>query len=189
MCVYKTVSYNLCIFFSGCDKSRIDVLQLHGVFNNVSRMVVYSITRYLYLQSDSRQMILDLLVWIRNFMDRIVSFRSSCCEGVCGSCSMLINNMNTLACIQPIWLLNSYVVIYSLPHFNIIRDIVIDLKHFYEQYTYINPFYNILDSSGFTDTLRSMSLFRFVPEAILAFNSNIWESELMYSTSNEISYR
>jgi len=101
------------------------------------------------MSGDVRQMVLDLLVWIRTNVDRTLSFRSSCCEGVCGSCSMLINTLNTLACIQPIWLINYYVVVYPLPHFNVIRDIVIDLKHFYEQYTYVNPFYSVEDISGF----------------------------------------
>ena len=128
----------------------------HDIFyNNISIIIMYTISRSIYILGDSRQMILDLLIWIKSNLDRTLSFRSSCCEGVCGSCAMLINNSNTLACIQPIWLINSYVTVYPLPHFNVIRDLVVDLKHFYEQYVYVNPFYSVYDSSGFSDSWLS----------------------------------
>jgi|SaaInl7_135m_RNA_FD_contig_71_768963_length_4383_multi_7_in_0_out_0_3 hypothetical protein len=153
VCVYRTLSsYNefslkLSTFWS-----------LNYYYNNINRILLYSISRCIYTQGGVRQMVLDLLVWIRSNMDRTLSFRSSCCEGVCGSCAMLINNLNTLACIQPIWLIDSYIIVYPLPHFNVIRDLVVDLKHFYEQYYYISPFYNNTDASGFSDSLYSINI-------------------------------
>ena len=131
------------------------VIDFNAYINNMALLVVYTISRDIYLKGDARQMILDILIWIKSYVDRTLSFRSSCCEGVCGSCAMLINNTNTLACIQPIWLIDSYVTIYPLPHFNVVRDLVIDLKHFYEQYAYVNPFYGLYDASGFSDSCYS----------------------------------
>ena len=43
-------------------------------------------------------MILDALIWIKNNVDPTLTFRRSCREGVCGSCSMNIAGTNTLAC-------------------------------------------------------------------------------------------
>jgi len=43
-------------------------------------------------------MILDGLFYIKNKLDPTLSFRRSCREGICGSCSMNINGLNGLAC-------------------------------------------------------------------------------------------
>lgn len=44
-------------------------------------------------------MVLDALIKIKNEMDPSLTFRRSCREGICGSCSMNIDGRNTLACI------------------------------------------------------------------------------------------
>lgn len=44
-------------------------------------------------------MVLDALIKIKNEQDPTLSFRRSCREGICGSCSMNINGTNTLACL------------------------------------------------------------------------------------------
>ena len=43
-------------------------------------------------------MVLDAIIKIKNEIDPTLTFRRSCREGVCGSCSMNIDGMNTLAC-------------------------------------------------------------------------------------------
>jgi len=45
-------------------------------------------------------MILDALIKIKNEVDPTLTFRRSCREGICGSCSMNIGGVNTLACIR-----------------------------------------------------------------------------------------
>src|SRR5271157_1023428 len=47
-------------------------------------------------------MVLDGLIKIKNEIDPTLSFRRSCREGICGSCAMNINGVNTLACTQAI---------------------------------------------------------------------------------------
>ena len=47
---------------------------------------------------DCGPMVLDALIWIKNKIDPTLTFRRSCREGVCGSCSMNIDGTNTLAC-------------------------------------------------------------------------------------------
>ncbi|XP_036345392.1 succinate dehydrogenase [ubiquinone] iron-sulfur subunit-like [Rhagoletis pomonella] len=85
-------------------------------------------------------MVLDALIKIKNEMDQTLTFRRSCREGICGSCSMNIGGINTLACICKINQNPSRVLkIYPLPHMYVVRDLVPDLGHFYNQYSAIKP--------------------------------------------------
>ncbi|MBV7256917.1 succinate dehydrogenase iron-sulfur subunit [Pacificimonas sp. WHA3] len=84
-------------------------------------------------------MVLDALIKIKNEMDPTLTFRRSCREGICGSCSMNIDGTNTLACTQPIEELSGDVQITPLPHMEVIKDLVPDFKHFYAQYASIEP--------------------------------------------------
>jgi succinate dehydrogenase / fumarate reductase iron-sulfur subunit len=43
-------------------------------------------------------MVLDILNKIKSEVDPSLTFRKSCREGVCGSCAMNIDGVNTLAC-------------------------------------------------------------------------------------------
>ena len=43
-------------------------------------------------------MVLDALIKIKNEIDSTLTFRRSCREGICGSCSMNIDGTNWLAC-------------------------------------------------------------------------------------------
>merc|ERR1711959_498526 len=45
-------------------------------------------------------MVLDALIKIKNEIDPTLTFRRSCREGVCGSCAMNIDGVNTLACLK-----------------------------------------------------------------------------------------
>ena len=47
-------------------------------------------------------MVLDALIKIKNEVDPTLTFRRSCREGVCGSCSFNIDGTNTIACTKPI---------------------------------------------------------------------------------------
>ena len=84
-------------------------------------------------------MVLDALISIKNEIDPTLTFRRSCREGICGSCSMNINGSNTLACIRHISDHKGDITIYPLPHLPVIKDLVADLTHFYAQYASIKP--------------------------------------------------
>jgi succinate dehydrogenase (ubiquinone) iron-sulfur subunit len=85
-------------------------------------------------------MVLDALIKIKDEMDPTLTFRRSCREGICGSCSMNIDGRNTLACL-------SYIdteverpsSIYPLPYFSVLKDLVVDMTNFYMQYKAIQP--------------------------------------------------
>jgi len=84
-------------------------------------------------------MVLDLITKIKDEVDSTLTFRRSCREGVCGSCSMNINGKNTLACIKPIADIKGAVKIFPLPHMDVVKDLVADMTHFYAQYSSIKP--------------------------------------------------
>ena len=86
-------------------------------------------------------MVLDLLHLIKE-EDNSLSFRRSCREGVCGSDGMNINGKNGLACITPLSdvLKGNKLEIRPLPGLPVIRDLVVDMTEFYNQYEKIKPF-------------------------------------------------
>jgi succinate dehydrogenase / fumarate reductase iron-sulfur subunit len=88
---------------------------------------------------DCGPMVLDALIWIKNNIDPTLTFRRSCREGVCGSCSMNIDGTNTLACTKAMAEVKGVVKIYPLPHQPVVKDLVPDLSNFYAQHAAIEP--------------------------------------------------
>ena len=88
---------------------------------------------------DCGPMILDAVIKIKNEIDPTLTFRRSCREGICGSCSMNIDGVNTLACTTAIADVKGDVRIYPLPHMPVIKDLVPDLSHFFAQHAAIKP--------------------------------------------------
>jgi succinate dehydrogenase (ubiquinone) iron-sulfur subunit len=84
-------------------------------------------------------MVLDALIKIKGEQDPTLTFRRSCREGICGSCAMNINGVNTLACLEYISDDSSATKIYPLPHMYVVKDLVPDMGNFYEQYRSIEP--------------------------------------------------
>ncbi|CAB3367629.1 Hypothetical predicted protein [Cloeon dipterum] len=93
-------------------------------------------------------MVLDALIKIKNEVDPTLTFRRSCREGICGSCSMNIGGVNTLACITKIDdNLSKPAKVYPLPHMYVVKDLVPDMNNFYEQYRSIQPWLQRKDES------------------------------------------
>jgi len=88
---------------------------------------------------DCGPMVLDALIKIKSEVDSTLTFRRSCREGICGSCSMNIDGLNTLACTQTIKTIKGEVRVTPLPHMEVVKDLVPDFKHFYAQYASIKP--------------------------------------------------
>nr|YP_010620151.1 Succinate dehydrogenase subunit 2 [Herposiphonia versicolor]WAX04187.1 Succinate dehydrogenase subunit 2 [Herposiphonia versicolor] len=114
----------------------------------------------LKLQINSKFMILDLLFYIKNNFDSTLTFRRSCREGICGSCAMNINGLNSLACLNKFSLSNSqFLTIYPLPHFSIIKDLVCDLTNFYNQLRLIQPW--LIRKENFKQEILQSKIDRF----------------------------
>jgi succinate dehydrogenase / fumarate reductase iron-sulfur subunit len=84
-------------------------------------------------------MVLDALIKIKNEIDATLTFRRSCREGICGSCSMNIDGKNRLACTRFITDTAEPATIYPLNHLRVVKDLVPDLTHLYAQYALIGP--------------------------------------------------
>ena len=95
---------------------------------------------YFVDMDDCGPMVLDGLIWIKNHIDPTLTFRRSCREGICGSCSMNIDGQNTLACTKSMGDQNAGALrIYPLPHQPVVKDLVPDLTNFYAQFASIEP--------------------------------------------------
>jgi len=95
--------------------------------------------------SESGLMLRDALLRIKHEQDQSLSFRHSCGEGVCGSDGMNINGSNGLACITRLDELSEPVVIRPLPGMPVIRDLVIDMTQFFNQYRAVKPYLIVKD--------------------------------------------
>jgi len=86
-------------------------------------------------------MVLDVLELLKA-QDPSLTYRRSCREGVCGSDGMNISGKNGLACITSLSqsVKGNRLVLRPLPGLPVIRDLVIDMSQFYEQYRKIEPF-------------------------------------------------
>jgi len=83
--------------------------------------------------------LLDVLNYIKWHLDGTLTYRRSCGEGVCGSDGMNINGVNGLACITPVAGLRQPVRVRPLPGQQVVRDLVVDMTHFFDQYRQIRP--------------------------------------------------
>ena len=85
------------------------------------------------------KMLLDAILALKD-IDPTLSVRRSCREGVCGSDAMNINGQNGLACITPLADLKQPIELRPLPGLPVIRDLIVDLTQFYQQYRSIQPY-------------------------------------------------
>tara|TARA_B100001057_G_scaffold147765_1_gene147695 strand:+ start:8750 stop:9469 length:720 start_codon:yes stop_codon:yes gene_type:complete len=85
--------------------------------------------------------VLDLLHTLKE-RDSTITYRRSCREGVCGSDGLNMNGKNGLACITPLSQVvkRNKLVLRPLPGLPVIRDLVIDMTQFYEQYEKVTPY-------------------------------------------------
>jgi succinate dehydrogenase / fumarate reductase iron-sulfur subunit len=88
--------------------------------------------------SHGERMLLDVLGTIKA-MDETLAYRRSCREGICGSDAMNINGKNGLACLTNMQELPRHVVLRPLPGLPVIRDLIVDMTPFFNQYHSIKP--------------------------------------------------
>lgn len=101
----------------------------------------------LELEEGQDMMVLEALMMLKE-KDPSLSFRRSCREGVCGSDGINMNGKNGLACITPLSDLvkKGTIKIRPLPGLPVVRDLIIDMSQFYQQYEKVRP-YLINDST------------------------------------------
>jgi succinate dehydrogenase / fumarate reductase iron-sulfur subunit len=93
------------------------------------------------VEADPGERILDCLNRIRWTQDSSLAFRMSCAHGICGSDGLTINGQSALACQKLVkdFDYNQEILIEPLRYFEVVKDLVIDLKPFYNRIKSINP--------------------------------------------------
>ena len=78
--------------------------------------------------------VLDALVEVQRGRDATLAFRYACRVGMCGSCAMVVNGRERWACRTRLATLHAdCVTVRPLYHLPIIRDLVVDMRPFYER--------------------------------------------------------
>jgi succinate dehydrogenase/fumarate reductase iron-sulfur protein len=79
--------------------------------------------------------ILDALLYVKDNLDESLAFRQSCRMGICGDCGINVNGKPVLACYtQVLDLAADSLVVEPLSNFRVIKDLVVDLKPFWDTY-------------------------------------------------------
>jgi len=86
--------------------------------------------------------ILDALIYARDHYDSSLTFRHSCRQAVCGSDALFVNGRQRLGCKTQISELEDPVRIEPLPHQEVVKDLVVDMEHFYDQMEAVEPYFD-----------------------------------------------
>jgi len=84
--------------------------------------------------------VLDALIYIKDHLDRSLSYRWSCHMAVCGSCGMMVNGEPTLSCHAFIRDYPDNMRIEPLDNFPIARDLIVDMDSFITKLTAVKPY-------------------------------------------------
>jgi len=94
------------------------------------------------LDAEPTDRVLDLLEYVKNYIDGTLTFRRSCAHGVCGSDAMRINGVNKLACKVLVQDLHSKKItvepILGLP---VIKDLIVDMEPFMDHFKSVMPYF------------------------------------------------
>ena len=86
--------------------------------------------------------VLDALIYARDTYDSSLTFRHSCRQAVCGSDALFVNGSQMLGCKTQLADLESPVRIEPLPHQEVVKDLVVDMEHFYDQMHAVEPYFD-----------------------------------------------
>jgi len=85
--------------------------------------------------------VLDALMYARDHYDPSLTFRHSCRQAVCGSDAMFVNGQQRLCCKTQMNELEWPVRVEPLPHQDVVKDLVVDMQHFYDQMHAVEPYF------------------------------------------------
>ena len=135
----------------GADAREFQIYRWDPDNNDNPRLDIYHVDI-----KDCGPMVLAAIIKIKNEIDSTLTFRRSCREGICGSCAMNIDGVNTLACTKPIVEVKGKVRIFPLPHLPVIKDLVSDLTHFFQQLASVEPWLKTNESTGLTESTQTV---------------------------------
>lgn len=99
--------------------------------------------------------VLDVILRVKDTFDGSIGFRRSCAHGICGSDAMMINGANALACVTLIKNVGTKLKLEPIRGLPVIKDLIVDMKPFFEQYESIMPYLVNSDDPGYRERLQS----------------------------------
>src|SRR5690606_20564056 len=89
---------------------------------------------------------LNVLIYIKSYLDGSLTFRRSCAHGVCGSDAMRINGVNRLACkvlmkdMLPKDGKNITITVEPIRGLPVEKDLVVDMEPFFDAFRAVKPY-------------------------------------------------
>jgi succinate dehydrogenase/fumarate reductase-like Fe-S protein len=83
--------------------------------------------------------VLDALLWIQLHRDRTLALRHSCLHASCGTCGVLVNRREALACVTSVSELGDEVTVEPLANIPVLTDLVVDMDEFYARFQDDHP--------------------------------------------------
>src|SRR5690349_13949340 len=84
--------------------------------------------------------LLNLLHYVKWYLDGTLTFRRSCAHGICGSDAMRINGVNRLACKVLVRDLPDDITVEPIKGLPLEKDLVVDMEPFFAAYREVQPF-------------------------------------------------
>jgi len=108
------------------------------------------------IEAEPTDRVLDLLEYVKGYIDGTLSFRRSCAHGVCGSDAMRINGVNYLACKVLVKdLKSSKITIEPMLGLSVIKDLIVDMEPFFDHFRSMMPYLVNDESPPGTERLQS----------------------------------
>lgn len=95
-----------------------------------------------HIPTEPGMTVLDGLIYARDEHDPSLTFRHSCRQAICGSDALFINGRQRLACQTQVADLDAPVQVEPLPHLEVVKDLVVDMEHFYDQMEAVEPYFD-----------------------------------------------
>ena len=95
-----------------------------------------------YVPFERGMTVLEALIYARDHFDSSLTFRHSCRMAVCGSDAFFINGRQRLGCQTQIRDLDPPIRVEPLPHQAVLKDLIVDMEHFYEQMEAVEPYFD-----------------------------------------------
>jgi succinate dehydrogenase/fumarate reductase iron-sulfur protein len=84
--------------------------------------------------------VLDALFYIVQNIDSTVSFRCACRAAMCGSCGMVMNGRDGLACRTQLAGLGKTVKVEPMRNMPVVKDLAVDMEPFFDKYRAVTPY-------------------------------------------------
>lgn len=94
------------------------------------------------LDAEPMDRVLDLLHKVKWETDGTLAFRRSCGHAICGSCAMMINGVNRLACKTLVQdLSGDTITVEPIRGLPVEKDLVVDMEPFFKAYKAVKPYF------------------------------------------------